>query len=167
VRGRDLPRPLLLTGGGREVRVDAARGGANHPAPAVREALGSGALIRFETAAAGMDVDVNDQDSGLAPGGKADVRVGLPLPPVVDHLGRRGRVVEAVRCHWLLAARDAGEDRDPEVRIANRGTTECRLAPDAAHSRDGPVGYGACGVVHADEIASAGSPGSGELEEGT
>src|SRR5262249_18000065 len=72
-------------------------------------------------------------------GRKANVRVRGSLPPRTDGACRRRRIVEAVRGQRLLAARDAGEDRDAEVGVADRSVGEGRSGRDALHRRDGPV----------------------------
>jgi hypothetical protein len=80
-----------------------------------------------------VDVDIDDEDAGRCARGQSDVRVRGALPPGVDYAGDGGGVVEAVRRERLLAAGDAGEDRDAEVGITQRGGRERWLASDSLH----------------------------------
>lgn len=133
VGGRDLPGALLVVRLGGVVGVDAAGWSVDQPGPVVSEPFGARSLERTLSAASRVDVDIDDVDAGATTGGQADTRVRRALPPVMDDASRVRRVVEAVRCELLLAARGAGEDRDAEVGEADRGTGEGGLGTDALH----------------------------------
>ncbi|RZI95101.1 MAG: hypothetical protein EOO67_03275 [Microbacterium sp.] len=74
----------------------------------------------------------------------------------MDDAGDGGRVVEAVGRERLLPARDAREDRDAEVCIAQRGGRERGLVGDSLHRRPRPRRNRVVGVEHAPDDASAG-----------
>ena len=162
VRRRDLPAPLLLTGRRSGSRRGARRRGCEPASPSDRASPSARARSNASNPlAAGVDVDVNDEDAGACSrsGGRCS-RQGFAAT-TRGRRGRRGRVMEAVRGQRLLAAGDAGEDRDAEVGVARLrrrpGSVRRRRA---ASSRRSSAGSGSQGRTCRGD-APAGFPDSG------
>jgi hypothetical protein len=72
--------------------------------------------------------------------------------------------MESVWRERLLAARDAREDRDPKVGIADRCAGQGGLGSDTLHRGRSPVRDRACRVEHVSEIDPPALPDSGNNE---